>query len=75
VKKLAIIVSTLALAVGTAAACPHDGADAAAPKTAKVDDKAKTAAPDKAKAKETDKAKDTKTAKPTEKKAEKVSSK
>ncbi len=75
-KKIALIISTLAFATGTAMACPHgDKAESteATPKTAekaKTDDKAK-AAP----TKEAEKPAATKTAKPTEKKPEKVSSK
>ncbi|MDQ3368858.1 MAG: hypothetical protein M3680_25825 [Myxococcota bacterium] len=75
-KKIALVIATLAFATGTAMACPHgDKAEhtEAAPKTA---EKAKTG--DKAKAtptKEAEKPAPTKTAKPADKQAEKVSSK
>ena len=71
-KKIAVIVTTLALAATPVFACPHeDKAEARTAEKSKNPPKAKEA--DKAKAQEADKTE--KTAKPVEKKAEKVSSK
>ena len=75
-KKLALIIASLAIAATPVFACPHDKAESTdnTPRTAeKAKEQPKAKEADKAKAKEADKAKE-KTAKP-EKKADKVSSK